>query len=141
MDGRGKWIARCLAVLVFFADVRAATASPELQRSWRDDAALHDVKFVSARHGWAVGDHGALWRTADGGQSWTLTETGTTATLRSICLLTDQVGWIAGWQVQGSPELTSGVLLATRDGGQNWESLAMQSLSPLRYVKFFGFVF
>ena len=33
------------------------------------DAELTDVKFVSATHGWAVGDRGVVWHTADGGRT------------------------------------------------------------------------
>ncbi len=138
MDGRRFSLTGCLTALAFLANGFSAAAGSELQRSWRDDAALRDVQFVSARQGWAVGDHGALWQTTDGGQNWKLTETGSTASLRSLCLLTDEIGWIAGREVHGTSDLSTGVLLATRDGGRSWESLATQALSPLRYVKFFG---
>ncbi len=137
MDGRGNLLLP-VALGIFALLARDASANPELKRSWRADAALHDVQFVSARDGWSVGDHGTLWQTADGGTSWTLVDTGTDAALRSVCLLTDRIGWIAGWQTRGSAELATGMLLATRDGGQSWQPLETQSLSPLRYVKFFG---
>ena len=41
-----------------------------LQAAWRNDAELADVTFVDALHGWAVGDHGAIWHTANGGEHW-----------------------------------------------------------------------
>jgi photosystem II stability/assembly factor-like uncharacterized protein len=135
MDGRTALIAGWLLVSL---GPFVIAQPPDLQRSWRDDAALHDVQFVSTRTGWSVGEHGTLWQTTDGGATWTLRETGTSATFRSVCLLTDEVGWIAGWQVRGSADLTAGVLLATRDGGTTWETLDTASLSPLRYVRFFG---
>jgi hypothetical protein len=36
-----------------------------------DDANLHDVQFVGSRAGWAVGDHGVIWHSEDGGETWT----------------------------------------------------------------------
>lgn len=125
-------------ILLIWAVDEAFAGAVELQRSWRADAALHDVQMVGPRQCWAVGDHGALWQTTDAGRTWSLIETGTMASLRSVCALTDQVGWIAGWQVRGSAELTEAVLLATRDGGQSWQSLEIGPLSPLRCVRFFG---
>ena len=135
MDGRTLLIA---GLLVGFCRVTAAGPPPELQRSWRDDAALHDVQFVDSKHGWAVGDQGTLWQTRDGGRQWALVDTGTMATLRSICLLTDEIGWVAGWETRGSPELAEGVLLATKDGGRSWQPLDAGKLSPLKSVRFFG---
>ena len=38
----------------------------------QDDANLHDVQFVDELHGLAVGDHGVIWQTADGGRNWNL---------------------------------------------------------------------
>ena len=98
--------------------------------------ALHDVQMIGPRQCWAVGDHGTLWQT-----EWrraALIDTGTVASLRSVLTLTDQIGWVAGWQVRGSAELTEAVLLSTRDGGQSWQSLETGLLSPLRFVRFFG---
>ena len=138
MDGRKYWIAAWFGLTVACTTPRLDAQSPELQHSWRDDAALHDVQMVSTRHGWAAGNQGAMWKTADGGKSWTLAETGSPATFRSICLLTDEIGWVAGWQIRGSADLATGVLLATRDGGVSWETIDTKLLSPLRYVKFFG---
>jgi photosystem II stability/assembly factor-like uncharacterized protein len=135
MDGRRLALSLAL-ILLYSARLRAQP--PELLRTWREDAALYDVQMVSTRDAWTVGAHGTLWQTQDGGQSWSLAETGSSATFRSLCLLTDQIGWIAGWKNRGSAELAIGVLLATRDGGVSWEEIDTRSLSPLRYVKFFG---
>lgn len=138
MEDRCAWSLVAIAATLMLACQTPATASSKLPLTWRDDAALHDVQFVGTHIGWAAGDHGALWQTTDAGQTWTLLETNTTASIRSICLLTDEVGWIAGWQIKESPELSTGLLIATRDGGRSWEELPTQGLSPLRYVKFFG---
>src|SRR5438445_12925664 len=75
-----------------------------------DDANLHDVQFVGSRHGWAVGDHGVIWHTGDGGESWTLQTSGVNCSLRSISFLSDRVGWVAGGGTVPFTRLSYGVV-------------------------------
>src|SRR5262245_46816530 len=56
-----------------------------------DDAQLHDVHFVGRRLGWVVGDHGVIWHTRDGGETWSLQASGVECPLHSVCFLTDRV--------------------------------------------------
>src|SRR6185436_11424105 len=102
----------------------AATEAPSREPSPReDDAQLHDIQFVSSRLGWAVGDHGVIWHTRDGGAHWELQTSNVTCTLSSVCFLTDRVGWAAGGATMPFTRLSSGVLLQTTDGGKSWRSL------------------
>jgi hypothetical protein len=48
------------------------------------DAILRDVMFIDAQHGWAVGDCGAIWRTADGGKHWEQQLSGVDCPLQSV---------------------------------------------------------
>ena len=41
-----------------------------LPPTWHDESALRDVYFVDASRGWAVGDHGVILKTTDGGEHW-----------------------------------------------------------------------
>ena len=41
-----------------------------LPRTWQNESALRDVHFVDALRGWAVGDHGVILNTTDGGEHW-----------------------------------------------------------------------
>ena len=41
-----------------------------LPTTWHNQSALRDVHFVDALQGWAVGDHGVILKTADGGEHW-----------------------------------------------------------------------
>lgn len=41
-----------------------------LPKTWQQESALRDVHFIDNRHGWAVGDHGVILKTTDGGQRW-----------------------------------------------------------------------
>ncbi|MGQ0633355.1 MAG: YCF48-related protein [Planctomycetaceae bacterium] len=99
------------------------TAGPHTPTPLEDDAALYDVQFVGGKLGWAVGDHGVIWHTRDGGKTWSLQSSGVTCPLRSICFLTDRVGWIAGGGTMPYTRHLYGVLLHTIDGGKTWQPL------------------
>src|SRR5690606_23508505 len=101
-----------------------------------DDAALHDVQFLGPDLGWAVGDRGVIWHTADGGRSWQMQSSGVRGSLRSVCFLTDQHGWVVGGETTPYTGLSHGIVLATTDGGRTWRPLDAP-LPPLHYVRFF----
>jgi photosystem II stability/assembly factor-like uncharacterized protein len=114
-----------------------ASSAEELMR---DDANLHDICFLGRLNGWAVGDHGAVWRTQDGGQTWKLVPCPTDCALRSVCFVTDRIGWVAGGSTAAFTRLGVGVILFTRDGGVTWTDLARgrTGLPQLHYVRFFS---
>ena len=124
----------CCAVLLLGVTGVQAEAPP----TWIDDAELHDVQWVGSKHAIAVGEHGAIWNSSDGGRQWSQSPCGFDASLRSACFLTDQLGWVSGVDaVPHSPD-EGGILLRTKDGGRTWQRLADRSLPPLNYVKFFN---
>ncbi|MGE5193651.1 MAG: YCF48-related protein [Deltaproteobacteria bacterium] len=88
-----------------------------------DDANLHDVQFVGSRSGWAVGDRGVIWHSEDGGESWLLQSSGVNCPLRSVCFLSDRVGWVAGGGTAPYTRHPYGVVLTTTDGGRTWKPL------------------
>jgi photosystem II stability/assembly factor-like uncharacterized protein len=141
-----RWIYYCcfgLLVGNLFVDTPAFGAPPT---PLQDDAALHDVQFVGTETGWAVGDQGVIWKTADGGISWELQTSGVTCALRSVCFLTDRVGWIAGGESAPYAQQGQGVVLKTMDGGAKWELVsgkpnsgpAGNDVPELHRVKFFS---
>src|SRR5262249_17029769 len=88
-----------------------------------DDANLHDVQFVGNRQGGAVGDHGVIWHSEDGGESWSLQASEVSCSLRSVCFLSDRVGWAAGGGTAPYSRHSYGVVVATSDGGRAWTPL------------------
>ena len=56
--------------------------------------------FVDAEHGWAVGDRGVIWHTADGGAHWTLQNSGVDCRLAVGLFLDEKIGWAAGGSTQ-----------------------------------------
>ncbi len=132
----GRWKGLLLGFIL--ALTASIARGADVPKSWLDDAALHDLQFIGAKIGYAVGAHGAILKTGDGGRSWQLVPSGTTSSLHSVCFLTDQVGWVAGREVVPFAGLDAGVLLFTENGGQSWRPLASQQLPALSFVKFFG---
>ncbi len=115
-------------------DALRATAPAPIQ----DDANLHDVQFLDGQSGWAVGDHGVIWRTDDGGRSWQLLPCPADCALRSVCFLSDRVGWIAGGATMPFTRLGVGIVIGTTDGGRTWTELARGRLPQLHRVRFFS---
>ena len=103
----------------------------------RNDAWLHDVAFVDAARGWAVGDRGTIWHTEDGGLNWKLQDSGVACTLRSVCFLDADKGWAAGGFSHPYLHTSSGVVLATRDGGRHWYRDREPLLPELKRIGFF----
>ncbi|MEW4453278.1 YCF48-related protein [Bremerella sp. JC817] len=104
--------------------------------TWYSDAQLNDVAFVDDRHGIAVGDHGTIWQTSDGGEHWDTIASGTDAHLHAIHFTDPQRGWVVGGFQQPYSSQSRGVVLRTSDGGMTWESMPEQSLPKLTGVRF-----
>ncbi|WP_414719424.1 WD40/YVTN/BNR-like repeat-containing protein [Trinickia sp.] len=87
-------------------------------RSVPVSAALSDVYFVDASHGWAVGQWGVIIATADGGETWKLqrADTSTDQPLFSVYFADAHHGWAVGlWSL----------MLETDDAGAHWRSVKL----------------
>jgi photosystem II stability/assembly factor-like uncharacterized protein len=58
---------------------------------------LHDVRFLDALEGWAVGDEGTIIHTNDGGLHWTTERSGTEHPLERIFFADRTRGWAVGF--------------------------------------------
>jgi photosystem II stability/assembly factor-like uncharacterized protein len=107
-----------------------------IRRAPPDDACLCDVAFVDPQHGWAVGDHGVIVHTNDGGRRWSPQGSGVTCTLNSVSFIDAHFGWAAGGMAWPFLHDTSGVVLATRDGGATWQRVPvlLPALHKIRFV-------
>jgi len=74
---------------------------------------IADVAVLAdGRRAWAVGDHGAILVTSDGGERWSTQISGVDSYLSSVQVSTDGLhGWAVG---------AGGTILATRNGGRHW---------------------
>ena len=103
----------------------------------RNDAALNDICFTSQKLGWAVGDRGVIWHTADGGSTWHEQQSNTVCNLSGIYMLDDHRGWAVGGECQQGRAATRGIVLRTEDGGATWTAAPRLLLPSLAGVKFF----
>lgn len=97
-----------------------------LTRAMRRDATLRDVTFSDSRHGWAVGDRGAIWHTRDGGHRWELQESGVSHRLNCVEFIDANVGWAAGGWTDPVTHVSRSLMLFTSDGGKTWTRSADQ---------------
>ena len=70
-----------------------------------------ELNFSDQDNGWLTGNHGILYRTADGGMTWEQVTNGVGMDIEHIEMLTDSFGMALG---------TNGYLLRTTDGGERW---------------------
>ncbi|HUY90232.1 MAG TPA: YCF48-related protein [Pirellulales bacterium] len=120
------------------ADASAPSAAPTYARSMQEDAELTDVSFVDSQRGWAVGDRGVVWHTADGGKHWRLQNSGVNCRLESVHFIDPENGWVAGGTFHPYTQASQGVLLRTRDAGRTWVQDKNLLLPRLRRVQFFN---
>jgi photosystem II stability/assembly factor-like uncharacterized protein len=101
-----------LRVLAFTRDGRVLR-TPDGGVTWPDTvrmAGVRDAHFADGEHGWAVGDHGTVYSTSDGGARWRLLAGGGQR-LEGAGFADRRVGWAVG---------SGGVILSTRNGGRRW---------------------
>ena len=72
---------------------------------------LYAVAVIDGERAIAVGDHGSVYRTENGGQSWQKAESSTSRSLYSVSMADAAVGWAAGQY---------GTIIRTVDGGRTW---------------------
>jgi len=82
------------------------------------DVLLYDVDFVNPDRGFAVGEFGVIFTTADGGKTWTAQKSPVQTTLFGVHFADPQRGWATGIEQ---------VLLRTTDGGETWTKMDVQA--------------
>jgi photosystem II stability/assembly factor-like uncharacterized protein len=119
--------------------IHRVTEGPIVQpEPQQDDATLHAVQCVGTQLAWAVGEHGSIWQTADGGRNWSFANAPVDCSLRSVCFLTDKIGWVVGGGISPYTRRDWGIVLGTQNGGLTWEIVAWKTVPYLHHVKFFG---
>jgi photosystem II stability/assembly factor-like uncharacterized protein len=88
---------------------------------------LYSVRFTGKKRGWVVGNHGRILHTDDGGETWTLQTSGTSAALYHVDFRSDGLGWAVGER---------GTIIRTVDGGATWKAVKSPTKATLLGVQF-----
>lgn len=129
----GTYNARTLASATVAARKTALLKTTDGGRTWKNKNFDQTVKtftaisFIDADNGYVVGNGGLIYRTYDGGESWTKQESGLTSNLRDIAIITVNSAMIVG---------PNGVLLKTQNGGETWDKLVTPSSRAFYKIKF-----
>lgn len=102
-----------------------ASAGTDAARRFRFNAA----SFVDKKRGWAVGAEGHVFKTADGGRTWSEQNSEVRADLFDVKFLDELEGWAAGEQ---------GTLIHTVDGGRRWAVVPSGTTHALERLCFVG---
>ena len=70
-----------------------------------------EIFFLDAKTAWSVGEQGEIFKTVDGGKTWTKQSTGLRTPLSSVKFIDANNGWAVG---------SLGAVLRTTDGGATW---------------------
>lgn len=87
-----------------------------------------DIFFVNPLTGWVVNLDSKIYKTTDGGESWTQqldarTAFGYEVLFRSVGFVNEQIGWAGNITLTNRPDPTR-VLFETRDGGLTWANIS-----------------
>lgn len=88
---------------------------------------LKDIFFIDAERGWVVGNSGIIYLSLDGGDTWSIRQSGTISNLTTIHFVNDQRGWVGG---------ENGILLKTTDFGNSWQSTITNSEEIILDIEF-----
>ena len=92
-------------------------------------ADLHSIVFKNANTGITVGDGGVIFRTENGGASWTPVNSSTGSQLRAAAWGNGDVVWAAG---------RDGAIVKSTNAGETWVSLNSGTTARFRGVAAFG---
>jgi photosystem II stability/assembly factor-like uncharacterized protein len=79
---------------------------------------LHRSSFPDSVHGWVSGDSGIIIHTSNGGNSWSIQQTGINSNIYDIFFMNS----LKGWAVANDVSYNSTLVLKTTNGGENWTS-------------------
>jgi photosystem II stability/assembly factor-like uncharacterized protein len=103
----------CLGLVLALVGCQELIVGEKAKRGeidYSDD--LYAATGIGDTHLWAAGYFGAIYHTADGGESWSKQDSGSQKSIYDISFADELNGWAVGRR---------GFIIHTADGGQNWE--------------------
>ncbi|QDT62751.1 hypothetical protein SV7mr_53020 [Stieleria bergensis] len=95
----------------------------------RQSATLRSVRCLDEATWIAVGDHGTILMSYDGGRHWDLADSPVDCRLNDAIWLNRRTILVVGGGYESLTQMGRGVTLGSRDGGQNW-SLVGNAMTP-----------
>jgi photosystem II stability/assembly factor-like uncharacterized protein len=86
---------------------------------------LQEIQFLNDSVGYVCGDVGLMYKTTDGGETWTEQETGTTESLQDLKFINEEVGFACGFEA---------TVIYTLDGGENWMPMTSDDTEHFRSI-------
>lgn len=105
------------------------------------DDTLTGVHFPAPEKGWAVGGLGTIRHTNDGGATWKTQRSNTDYALEKVYFLDKRRGFAVGGRPRSQRVAisgTAGAILATADGGENWQTVLRDEAAHLFDICFVG---
>ena len=118
-----------LLLLLCSPSIHAQQAEWELlSGSPRATGRLDDMAFIGADTGWVIDSGGIIYKTTDGGESWSRlihdeTNFGYRVLFRSIAFANESVGWVGNLGSSSASPNYLKILHETRDGGLTWTDI------------------
>lgn len=100
----------------------------------RQSATIRSLRFFDQRLGIAVGDHGTILITRDGGQSWSDSRSGVECRLRDAAWLDASRIVAVGGGFDTVTRISRGVILISGDAGQTWKRASDSDMPLLHHV-------
>ncbi len=134
------WLATLAVATMFAADtvVDAEIYDPPRYcdaTALRVDAQLRAIDFHDLQRGVAVGAHGVIVLTEDGGTTWQLVESSVPFQLDDVAWLNDRQVVAVGGVYDPITRISRGVVVFSTDGGRRWWRAADQELPRLRQIR------
>ena len=134
------WLATLAVASMLAADISVAAEIYDPPRycdaaALRVDAQLRAIEFHDPELGVAVGAHGAIVLTEDGGKSWQVVESSVAFQLDDVAWLNDRQVVAVGGVYDPITGISRGVVVFSTDGGRRWWRAADQELPRLRSIR------
>jgi photosystem II stability/assembly factor-like uncharacterized protein len=97
---------------------------------------LRAVHFVDPMNGWAAGDAGAVYYTADGGGNWERLSSGSSMDISYIYFIDRYRGWMLG-RPDGKMDDEAGnetILFITYNGGRAWTRKPLPNVTSIHFI-------
>lgn len=93
---------------------------------------LSAVHFTDAQNGWVAGESGSVWRTSDGGRTWTRMDAPGRVSIVHLWFADADRGWLVAQTRESEADET--VLFQTADGGRHWTEQKLSGIVRVQFV-------